>query len=304
MPASWRAIFASGTPHRPCAPVHAWFYAALSRLLTRIPGCCCEEHGRFYPEVNNGRAHLVNQVADRRLTHRFVAVSRGRAASARRYEGLDTRQIEVIYNGVAADQRRSVAERASLRASARASRRRISSSGRSDASIPSRTCRCSSTALAAASEQNAAVRRSAGRRRAAFDAGRNAAARAGLANIGRLTGYRTDAAHSCECMDLFVLSSFSEGTSMALLEAMAAGCAGRRDARSVAIPRSSSASRNGLGRAVGDRCRSSPRVAGGGANPGLRERVAQHGPKKIRGAVLARTDARRVCGSYCGAAGA
>ena len=36
-------------------------------------------------------------------------------------------------------------------------------------------------------------------------------------------GYRADAALLTQCMDLFTLLSFSEGTSMALLEAMAAG---------------------------------------------------------------------------------
>jgi L-malate glycosyltransferase len=41
----------------------------------------------------------------------------------------------------------------------------------------------------------------------------------------KLTGYRSDARDLVQAMDLFVLSSFSEGTSMALLEAMAAGVA-------------------------------------------------------------------------------
>ena len=36
-----------------------------------------------------------------------------------------------------------------------------------------------------------------------------------------LTGYRSDARKLVQCMDLFVLSSLSEGTSLALLEAMA-----------------------------------------------------------------------------------
>ena len=47
--------------------------------------------------------------------------------------------------------------------------------------------------------------------------------RLGLANVVRLTGFRGDARRLAQCMDLFVLSSFSEGTSMALLEAIAAG---------------------------------------------------------------------------------
>ena len=37
-----------------------------------------------------------------------------------------------------------------------------------------------------------------------------------------MPGHRDDARHLIQCMDLFVLSSFSEGTSMALLEAIAA----------------------------------------------------------------------------------
>ena len=45
----------------------------------------------------------------------------------------------------------------------------------------------------------------------------------GLAERVRMPGFRADARRLVQCMELFVLSSFSEGTSMALLEAMAAG---------------------------------------------------------------------------------
>jgi len=44
----------------------------------------------------------------------------------------------------------------------------------------------------------------------------------GLAGRVEMTGFRQDARKLIACMDLFVLSSFSEGTSVALLEAMAA----------------------------------------------------------------------------------
>jgi glycosyltransferase involved in cell wall biosynthesis len=56
-----------------------------------------------------------------------------------------------------------------------------------------------------------------------FDAVRSQVARAGLEERVRLTGYRPDARRLSQCLDLFVLASFSEGTSMALLEAMSAG---------------------------------------------------------------------------------
>jgi len=45
----------------------------------------------------------------------------------------------------------------------------------------------------------------------------------GLNGVVILTGHRDDARNLMHCIDLFVLSSFSEGTSLALLEAMAAG---------------------------------------------------------------------------------
>jgi glycosyltransferase involved in cell wall biosynthesis len=46
---------------------------------------------------------------------------------------------------------------------------------------------------------------------------------AGLDGRIILTGHRDDARALLPCMDLFVLASFSEGTSVALLEAMSAG---------------------------------------------------------------------------------
>lgn len=45
----------------------------------------------------------------------------------------------------------------------------------------------------------------------------------GLSEVVAMPGHRDDARQLIQCMDLFVLSSFSEGTSMALLEAIAAG---------------------------------------------------------------------------------
>ena len=67
----------------------AWFYAALSRLLYSSPSLLMEEHGRFFPEVENRKRAFVNRWAVRRLTHRFVAVSEDVRARLKRFEGLE-----------------------------------------------------------------------------------------------------------------------------------------------------------------------------------------------------------------------
>src|SRR6202030_533260 len=74
----------------------SWFYAALSRLSYSEPRLLLQEHGRFYPEVENRARAFVNRALIRRLTHRFVAVSRDIRDRLVRYEGLDAGQIEVI----------------------------------------------------------------------------------------------------------------------------------------------------------------------------------------------------------------
>ena len=79
-----------------CTP---WFYAALSRLLHSAPRLLLEEHGRFFPEVQNPKRVFVNRLLVRKLTHRFVAVSSDIRMRLQRYEGLNAERIEVIYNG-------------------------------------------------------------------------------------------------------------------------------------------------------------------------------------------------------------
>ena len=56
-----------------------------------------------------------------------------------------------------------------------------------------------------------------------FEQVRELASSLGLENEILFPGYRDDAKELVQCLDLFVLASFSEGTSMALLEAMAGG---------------------------------------------------------------------------------
>ena len=200
----------------------AWFYAALSRLSYSEPRLLVQEHGRFYPEVESRVRAFVNRALIRRLTHRFVAVSRDIRDRLVKYEGLDAGQIEVIHNGVAVGPLLTASERQGLRSQLGFAETDfvVGTVGRCD-SIKNLPLLVSSLAAAAGRI---------GPLRGLFvgdgpELGEltTRIARHGLSQRVRLTGYRDDARRLVQCLDLFVLSSLSEGTSVALLEAMAAG---------------------------------------------------------------------------------
>jgi glycosyltransferase involved in cell wall biosynthesis len=202
-----------------CTP---WFYAALSRLGYSAPKLLLEEHGRFYPETDSWLKRLVNRVVIGPLTHRFVAVSRDVRSRLVRFEGLSAQSIDVIYNGVQEQTAISASERQRLRRELgfEDSDFVIGTVGRLD---PIKNLPMFLQAFAA---QENEVRQLKG-----LIVGdgpmasklANLSADLGLADRVRMTGFRADARQLTACMDMFVLCSFSEGTSMALLESMAAG---------------------------------------------------------------------------------
>jgi glycosyltransferase involved in cell wall biosynthesis len=202
-----------------CTP---WFYAALARLLHRRPRLLLEEHGRFFPERDAPLRRLIHRVIARPLTQRFVAVSADIAERLRRYEGLDGAPIEVVYNGVQPAERLDAAARSAQRAALGLTDADfvVGTVGRFD---PIKNLPMLVDALKLAWPRVPGLRAllvGDGPVRATLEAQLHAA---GLAGPVHLTGFRPDARQLLQCMDLFVLSSFSEGTSMALLEAMAAG---------------------------------------------------------------------------------
>ena len=202
-----------------CTP---WIYAAMSRLLYPAPRLLLEEHGRFFPEVESRRRIVVNRLLLRRLTHRFVAVSEDVRRRIRRYEGLDSERIEVIYNGVRPPVPIEASDRAALRSSLGFGDRDfvIGTAGRFD---PIKNLPLLIEALACVGADSRELRGLLVGDGPELERIRSLIDDQGLAGRVRLTGHRDDARRLIACMDLFVLSSFSEGTSVALLEAMAAG---------------------------------------------------------------------------------
>jgi glycosyltransferase involved in cell wall biosynthesis len=200
----------------------AWFYGALSRLLHPVPRLLFEEHGRFFPEVENRKRALVNRWLVRKLTHNCVAVSEDIRERLQRYEGLDADEIQVIYNGVKPEPALTPDECAAARNQFGIGPDNflVGTVGRFD---PIKNLPLLVDSLALAGREQPGLR--------GLLVGDGPVAgeiRAHIAVSGQgervvLPGFRDDARRLVQCMDLFVLSSFSEGTSMALLEAMAAG---------------------------------------------------------------------------------
>ena len=202
-----------------CTP---WFYVALARLLYPTPRLLLEEHGRFFPEVENWKRVWFNRWIIKPLTHRVVAVSKDIRERLRRYEGLQHQAITVVYNGVTPEPLLDAATKAALRYEwgFTAENFVIGTVGRFD---PIKNLPLLVNGLARAKVEAPNIQGLLVGDGPEFGATQDLIKQLYLVDRVRLTGFRDDARKLVQCMDLFVLSSFSEGTSMALLEAMAAG---------------------------------------------------------------------------------
>jgi glycosyltransferase involved in cell wall biosynthesis len=202
-----------------CTP---WFYAALSRLFRPSTIVLLEEHGRFYPEADKLAKRLVNRLLICPLTSCFVAVSADIRTRLGRYEGIDIRRIEVVYNGVAAESQLEAGSRVALRRELGLSATDfvVGTVGRFD---PIKNLDMLIDALSGAMVRHGNVRGLLVGDGPEFARITARIREQGLEHRMVLTGYRADARRLTQVMDLFVLSSLSEGTSMALLEALAAG---------------------------------------------------------------------------------
>lgn len=220
-------LVASHTRRRGSRIVHAhqvpaWFYAGLSRLWNPSPKLLLEEHGRFWPEIENRKRAVFNRWVLQPLTTRMTAVSRDVKERIARYEGLAKVRIEVIYNGTRPLPALGPEEREALRRELGFGPGDflVGTVGRLD---PIKNLPLLLKALAEARRANSGLKGViVGDGPCASEVGR-LREELGLKERVALLGYRADAARLAGAFDLFVLGSFSEGTSMALLEAMAAG---------------------------------------------------------------------------------
>jgi glycosyltransferase involved in cell wall biosynthesis len=135
---------------------------------------------------------------------------------------LDGKRIDVIYNGVAPDPEIDSSKRNQLRESFGTGPEDflVGTAGRFD---PVKNLPMLLKSISEARKRTASIRGLLVGGGPDFERVRKLRDDLRLSDTVAMPGHRDDARQLIQCMDLFVLSSFSEGTSMALLEAISAG---------------------------------------------------------------------------------
>ncbi len=178
------------------------------------------EHGRFHPDRYRYKAMLINPLISL-MTPAVIAISRATARALSRYEFIPARKIRVIYNGIAG-LHREPQEMARIR---------------SDLDIPDKALVVGTVSRLDPVKNQTMMIRAFQRFREQMpdaillmvgdgperDLLEKLVADCGLADWVRFTGFIEQPQQYLALMDIFLLSSFTEGTSMTLLEAMSLG---------------------------------------------------------------------------------
>lgn len=198
-----------------------YFYGVLATFLYRRP-ILFTEHGRFHPDLPSTKRRIFNRTVGKRVDH-ITAVSSGVRDSLVRVEGFAPARIEVLHNGLNPE---SVA-------ASREERRHI----RGDLGIPMEAPVVGTVARLNPIKNQRLLIDAFGDvvgdfpdahlvivgDGEAFAALSAQAAERGLRHAVHLVGGRDDVPAWLAAMDVFALSSLSEGMPMTILEAMAAG---------------------------------------------------------------------------------
>lgn len=203
-----------------CHQYTPWIYGVIAAagLKTKV---IFTEHGRFYPDFGTWKRKLVNPVLQR-FTDSMTAISAATKQALITHENLSRKCISVIYNGIEAlppaDQQSLGHLREQLNIAP--DTLVLGTIARFDPiknhlMMLSAFNDCLNKGL-----QAVLIIVGDGEMRPAIE---QRIAELGIADSVRLTGYQPQPAQYLCLMDIFLLSSFSEGTSMTLLEAMSVG---------------------------------------------------------------------------------
>ena len=199
-----------------CHQYTPWCYGAPAAAGRGVP-VLFTEHGRFHPDRHTTKRRLANQVL-RRLTDRITTISEATRDALARHEWLPRAEVEVLYNGLPSPVAQEPSEALRVRLGIAPGTVLLGTVARLD---PIKNQAMMLRALARPELRRCALLLAGdGPERAALEA---QATLLGVAGRVRFVGFTEDVGGHLEALDVFLLTSFSEGTSMTLLEAMALG---------------------------------------------------------------------------------
>lgn len=201
-----------------CHQYTPYVYGVLAALFSGVK-VVFTEHGRFHPDSYSWRRRLINPLLGW-PTDSIVAISAATARALAHYEWFSAKAIEVIYNGMDAVRERGDPEQCRREFDIPTGNLVFGTIARFD---PIKNIPMMIDAFDIVHRSNPAstlllVGDGAERDRLEIQV-----KRLGLTDSVIFTGYRTDTSSLMSIMDVYLLSSYSEGTSMVLLEAMSTG---------------------------------------------------------------------------------
>lgn len=197
-----------------CHQYTPYTYGVLAAMFTDVK-VVFTEHGRFYPDSYSWKRRLLNPMLQRR-TDSIVAISAATADALAEYEWFSRGAIDVIYNGTDVQPSRDSDAREALGIAP--GTLVFGTIARFD---PIKNLTMMIEGFRAVHEQmpdTMLLMVGDGDEREELEA---TVEKAGLQDNVVFTGYQSDTARYMSVIDVYLLTSYSEGTSMTLLEAMA-----------------------------------------------------------------------------------
>ncbi len=199
-----------------CHQYTPWVYGVIAAAFTKTK-VIFTEHGRFYPDSSSWKRKLINPLLNL-FTDQVTAISKATKQALIDFENIPEKSIEVVYNGIAplsVEQNEVQELRAEL--GIPAEHIILGTIARFD-SIKNHTMMLKAFALVLGNHANSTlIIVGDGDERPTIE---KCIADLSLSENVILTGYKAQPKNYLALMDIYLLSSLSEGTSMTLLEAM------------------------------------------------------------------------------------
>ena len=202
-----------------CHQYTPWVYGVIAAAFTNTK-VIFTEHGRFYPDSSTWKRKLINPILNL-FTDQVTAISKATKQALVEFENIPEKSIDVVYNGIAPLQVDTTKTRALKKGLGIPDNHIVLGTVARFDPIKNHTMMLKAFSKVLVKQPNTTlVIVGDGEERGNIE---SCIDKLNIANSVILTGYESKPAHHIALMDIFLLSSLSEGTSMTLLEAMSLG---------------------------------------------------------------------------------